>query len=333
MATKVFNFTTYQEPPTIVSNTEYLKFDKLNDMTIGEDDKTVKYEEKMLKKTMYNHWGQFKLLISEIMFLTYYWNPKEVPKPIVVYPGSAAGHHIYVLSQLFETVQFHLYDKHPNKKSAFDPRLIERPNITIFDKYFEDEEIKKYKLRNDIFFISDIRNLSYGGENKDESEQVAYQDLMLQRKWIITIRPVKAMLKLRLPWKFDQPSCSMLGGVAYKQPFAPSTSTELRLVCNEEYSDENYNYKKVEEIMAYHNTVTRAALFLNPLTLKEEPICPEYGFYNDWDSCYSTIIAMDYLTKFNIPTTKNNVISFLVYLQGHTSKSNMNEIRKGKDTE
>jgi len=301
-------------------------------MTIGDDDKTMNYDKNRVKQTINNHWGQFKLLISEMMFLTYYWNPKEVPHPIVVYPGSAAGYHIDVLSKLFETVEFHLYDKHPNKESAFFPKLKNNPNIKIFDKYFEEADINKYKLRNDIFFISDIRNLSYGTD-ENEDEEVAYQDLMLQRSWITTIRPVKAMIKFRLPWKFNQPSCSMLGGVVYKQPFARTNSTELRLVCNNDYTDENFNYQKVEKIMAYHNNVTRASLFLNPITLKEEPIYEKIGFYNDWDSCYTTVIVIDYLTKFNIPTTKNNVLKFLDFLQQNTSITNLNEIRQGKNTE
>ena len=266
--TTTFKFTTYQEPATISTNS-YLRFSRSEDMTVGDQDKTMKYDKNNPKQ--HNHWGQFKLLISEIMFLTYYWDPETIPNPIVVYPGSAAGYHIYLLSQLFESVTFHLYDKHPHKQSAFASNLASRPNIAIFNKYFEDIDINKYKDRNDVFLISDIRNLEYGKNEEDESEEMAYLDLKMQKEWVEKMAPVKAMLKCRLPWKFaDKNGCPMLSGVAYKQPWARTNSTELRLVCDSNSIVEHYNYKKVEEIMAYHNNVTRKEKFLNPINQKEQ---------------------------------------------------------------
>jgi hypothetical protein len=334
MNTKIFNFTPYQEPASVFNSDKNIKkFDRNIHMTIGDDNKTVKYQGKILTGKINNHWGQFKLLISELMFLTYYWDPELVPNPIVVYPGSASGFHIYVLSQLFEKVTFHLFDKHNDKESAFYPKLRERPNIKIFDRYFLDSDVDTYKNRNDIFFISDIRNLSYG-EKENESEKIAYDDLMLQRNWVISIRPVKAMIKLRLPWTYKDPSCLMLKGTAYLQAWAPSTSTELRLVCDNDYTDQEWDYRKVEEIMAYHNRFTRLDKYLNPLTMKDEAIYEEKGYYNDWDSCYTTIIIMNYLNKFNLPTTVANVKRMLDFLQANTnSKINLLDIREGKNKE
>src|SRR5437868_821867 len=55
-------------------------------------------------------WGQRKLLLSEIEFLTIYWNAQEIPDPIVVYVGAAHGNHIPLLSEMFPSFEFHLYD-------------------------------------------------------------------------------------------------------------------------------------------------------------------------------------------------------------------------------
>ena len=44
-------------------------------------------------KTMV-HWGQRKLLIAELEFLTFFWDPEIVPHPTIVYAGAAGGDHI-----------------------------------------------------------------------------------------------------------------------------------------------------------------------------------------------------------------------------------------------
>ena len=56
------------------------------------------------------HWGQRKLLLSEIQFITLYWDNLDVPIPILVYAGAAPGLHIPFLSQMFPEAEFHLYD-------------------------------------------------------------------------------------------------------------------------------------------------------------------------------------------------------------------------------
>ena len=86
--------------------------------------------------------------------------------------------------------------------------------------------------------------------------------------------------------------------------------------------------------MAYHNVNTRQMKFVNPLTGKQTPIYQEIGFYNDWDSVYTTIVAKDYLTKFNIPSTNKNILALLNALQANTTPhSNLLKIRKGGNTD
>jgi hypothetical protein len=57
--------------------------------------------------------GQRKLLMSEIDFLTQMLDNYDQPA-VMVYVGSAPGHHIHVLAQLFPRVKFILFDAEPH---------------------------------------------------------------------------------------------------------------------------------------------------------------------------------------------------------------------------
>src|SRR5690606_11262993 len=104
-------------------------------LTIGDNDPQLPYNNKNTKKTSV-HFGQLKLLMSEIEFLTFYWNP-SIKNPIVVYIGAAPGTHLDMLSKMFPSFEFHLYDK-LELPIIFDPILRNNPKITIHEKYFED---------------------------------------------------------------------------------------------------------------------------------------------------------------------------------------------------
>lgn len=75
------------------------------------------------------HWGQRKLLMVEIWFLTKYGGLSKN----IVYVGAAPGNHIYCLAVLFPEHNFYLYD--PNE-FAVKPR----PKIHIFKNLFTDKE-------------------------------------------------------------------------------------------------------------------------------------------------------------------------------------------------
>ncbi len=57
------------------------------------------------------HWGQRKLLISEVEFLTQYVEPEQ--ETTLVYAGAAPGTHILFLAEMFPTLHFILVDPRP----------------------------------------------------------------------------------------------------------------------------------------------------------------------------------------------------------------------------
>jgi Poly A polymerase regulatory subunit/RNA polymerase Rpb1, domain 2/Pentapeptide repeats (8 copies) len=102
------------------------------------------------------HWGQRKLLISEIDFLTDFAEDDD----IVVYAGASPGTHVAVLRLLFPRITFELYDT-----SKFSSKLYNKVENRYFDrlkvckKYLTpDLAQKRYGDRNSrVLYISDIR--------------------------------------------------------------------------------------------------------------------------------------------------------------------------------
>ena len=257
-------------------------------------------------------WGQLKLFTSELSFLNRYWNSSEVPDPVIVYVGAAPGNHIYFLSRMFPMAKFYLYDKQP-----FDARLETLPNVVIQQRYFEQDDIDTFKERDDVFFISDIRNIKYTkDENTEDTErlntQIVLDDMNLQMSWVKEIKPVKALIKFLLPYIYSwNPDTYMtyMDGDIYKQPWAGQTSTECRMVPDLELTPKNWDYKTYESMMFYQNNVIREHVkFVNPLTNIMEPISKDLGLLNDWDSTVFTMTVKDYLIKFNGETTPDAVL-------------------------
>jgi hypothetical protein len=257
-------------------------------------------------------WGQLKLFTSELSFLNRYWDTVAVPDPQVVYVGAAPGNHIYFLSRMFPQIKFHLYDKQP-----FEVRLSNLPNIVINQRYFEQVDIDMFKNRNDVFFISDIRNTKYTkDDNSEETErantEIINDDMNLQMNWVKEIKPVKALIKFLLPyvykWTTDKYMTYMDGDI-FKQPWAGQTSTECRMVPDLSLTPRNWNYEVYQSMMFYQNNVIREHIkFVNPLTNIVEPISKELGLLNDWDSTVFTMTVKDYLLKFNGETTPDAVL-------------------------
>jgi hypothetical protein len=260
-------------------------------------------------------WGQLKLFTTELQFLNKYWNPETHPNPICVYVGAATGNHIYMLAKMFPQFQFHLYDGR-----NFDPRLEGQENIKIFVKLFTDTEVDLYKNRDDVFFISDIRSLTYNTsefeteETQRKNEEIAINDMKLQMDWVTKIQPVKAHIKFRLPYCYDwceNAYFDYLDGEVYKQAFAPHTSTECRLVPDLTAPNRKWDYKVYEEMMFYHNNVVREHVkFANPLNNINEPISEELGLLQDFDSVVFVYTIKEYFEKFGQDVSNSQILGF-----------------------
>ena len=238
----------------------------MEDLNINENSLREPYRRRMKEMKRAIHWGQRKLLLSEIEFFTLYWDPNVIPRPLCVYAGSAPGIHISLLSKMFPVFTFHLYDPKPFK-------IVNSERITIFNEYFTDEVAARYGNRDDVFFVSDIRTIGYkevmdeelekrgvlktlvergikyfnpdasnipsdliglykqaSNATTDRIETQIWKDMEIQQEWVLNMNPAHAFIKFRLPYVYEGDRfVQYLKGSVFWQTWAPQSSTETRL--------------------------------------------------------------------------------------------------------
>lgn len=229
------------------------------------------------------HWGQRKLLFSEIEFLTNVSKHICLKECLIVYIGAANGIHLNIFPKLFKDIKFLLYDPKPFKINNETNFIIK----TGVEGFFTDEKINEVIEIADgkkIIFISDIRNEpSNNCKNVQESwEHIIWDDMLKQQKWAIKMNAEFMLLKFRTPYgdsknnekngyKTDIDDIKdmiifkdenliqsnnewnqilYLSGDLYLQLYAPCRSTETRLfVSKAKYTDEIFSENDGEKYL------------------------------------------------------------------------------------
>jgi hypothetical protein len=232
------------------------------------------------------HWGQKKLLLSEIQFLTKVCqklNTKSLKDYAVVYVGAAHGFHFPILYNLFPDLIWLLYDPARfSKEASMHPQ---KQRVKIFNQFFTDETIKHAKQNSEnrkILFISDIR--------LSPDEEAVMKDMISQAKWGTDLEADYMLLKYKLPYddentilyktntiddlqinpkyiinpklKADDKTLLYLKGDIYIQLFAHIHSIELRLMVekvNGKYELDIVKYSEIEKKMFYFNINLRTS--------------------------------------------------------------------------
>ena len=303
----------------------------IKDLVIGPHTQRAPYRRRTGEDKIALHWGQLKLHLSEVEFFTLYWDPAKIPRPTCVYAGAAPGTHITLLSKMFPTFTFHLYDPAKFSIEAND-------RIHLHNEYFTEDVARQYAGRNDILFLSDIRTADHemllteelakrGITQFDEDDEAigpadvineAYKvskvrnedqiwgDMKMQQSWVQIMNPEHALLKFRLPYALDGKDMRVqyLRGLVYWQVWPPQTSSETRLkpVRNAQgvYDVSDWSILEYEQWCFHHNFVVREQWrFKNIFNGKDEPIdAPE--LMNDYDSTAQAMILRLYLEKTGI---------------------------------
>lgn len=193
------------------------------------------------------HWGQRKLLLSEIEFLTMY---SDRDRPLV-YAGAAPGTHMPVLAKMFPTQKFILVD--PND---FD--VVETDRITIIQDFFTDELCKKYKDQN-VLFVSDIRTGMPLKQSSREVEARVKEDMDAQMRWHQALNPYRSMLKFRLP--YFPGKTNYVDGFVWLPLWGRVQTTESRLVVAKDAPIKEWDNTEYEEKLYHFNTVSRVCAY------------------------------------------------------------------------
>jgi cap2 methyltransferase len=203
------------------------------------------------------HWGQRKLLMSEIEFLLLSMPPKR-KKCVVVYAGAAPGTHVRILADLFPSHLFVLVDPAP-----FTVRP-EKGRIVIHQCMFTDELAKGMRAelepkKHHLLFISDVRSCDLDLHSEQVYNERINADMQSQAQWHKLLLPFKSMLKFRLPYAPGK--TEYLSGGIHLPVWGPGSTTECRLVVDTHPNTQIYDHVEHEQRMFHFNTVTRVALY------------------------------------------------------------------------
>lgn len=221
------------------------------------------------------HWGQRKLLLSEIELLVEVIsndirNGGTGRDFLIVYVGAAPGSHIPYLMELFAPkrsgLRIHVWDRPSRFDSIEDttvpieqrviritPSEFADPNMTgdyegFFTDYVAQKYIDRYGTDNRIIFISDIRDRA--------SEEAVHEDMMRQQDWVLALQPYASQLKFRLPFSGDK-EYRYLKGDVYTQAWSRTKSTEGRLLSYRPYTYHMYQVDDYDRLFSYFNVKTR----------------------------------------------------------------------------
>jgi cap2 methyltransferase len=243
------------------------------------------------------HWGQRKLLMSEIEFLTLL-RKAGLRRSLVVYAGAAPGSHIPFLCRLFPDVHFLLVD-------PADFNVRESSRVSIIQDLFTDElaeQIAREHADKAIYFVSDIRTADPDANTEDEVERRVRWDQASQMRWHDLLNSRRSMLKFRLPWDLSKPGVpdveyeeetEYLDGDIYLPVWGPQKTTECRLITHAGRPGARtmYNNKKYESQLMYFNNVTRHSLYSHDVTGQ--------GLDHCYDCMAEIHILQEYLLEFS----------------------------------
>lgn len=250
------------------------------------------YQEIPGLKSSVQHWGQRKLFLSELEFFNEFAEENDT----VVYVGAAPGIHFTLLSELFPTLNFILYDPR-----EFEKVLYRNPRFRIFQKFFGDNDALRYKGKN-YLFVSDIRTADTEKEERGMIEVRIMSDMRNQERWHLLMEPKKSLFKFRLP--FLNPNNPVLAhgrtvfeyldGDVRLQAFPRQTSAETRLIPFGKQKKQ-WDLKLYEDGMYSHNLLTRIEFY---------PYSPDvFGLDHCYDCALEVKLWQDYIKRTKINQT------------------------------
>jgi hypothetical protein len=127
----------------------------------------------------------------------------------------------------------------------------------------------------DVYFVSDVRTADWTLMDPRQVEEAVADDLSSQMRWHALIRPIRSLLKFRLPYESagqvgeaEEGEEGEEGGVTHYLDgkvmlpiFGPPTTTECRLDVGGDAPTRKYSNVEYGEAMFYHNTVSRVSAY------------------------------------------------------------------------
>ncbi len=253
------------------------------------------------------YWGQRKLILTEIEFLTNYGADR---KYLVVYAGAAPGSHINYLSSLFPRLLFVLFD-------AKDFSVNPTNNIQIIREAFTHDRAKRlYDSKEPILFICNVRTFNSPGN----ADNAIVNDMLDQIEWYKILKPRASLLNFRLSRGLG--TTQYLKGNLVIEPWASKRSTECRLIVDQDYLLVDYDHMEFENaLFNFHNDKRIRYYQHNMDEIKNE------GLDHCYDCRAEIFILQEYLKKSNKVKTEKELKSGTAAMSAEISRKIVDQKR------
>ena len=223
------------------------------------------------------HWGQRKLLLTEIEFLTNYGLDESY---LVIYVGAASCVYLEYLSSLFPDLYFRLYDT-----KRIPVRQTNR--IEIQSEPFSDQLARRYAVdKKKILFICNVR--TFGETSNPDS--LVMRDMQSQKTWCEVLQPQASLLNFRLI--LSEQKTKYFQGDLVIEPWASKRTNECRLVVTKTSRSINYDTQKFLNSLQYFHHVDRVQYYDHDM----DSVATE-GLDHCYDCRAEIFILHEYLTK------------------------------------
>jgi len=270
------------------------------------------------------HWGQLKMFLVLLMFFTQVIDINDTVVH-VVYPGSARGDNILILADMFPCIKWYLIDPSPFHKDLYThERVIEIKNEFFTDElatYYGSMFTKEFRNGNKVLFISDIRIAASDNDVKRDNDDDA--------RWHSIIKPDFGYLKFRCPYEGED-KYKFFDGKIYIQPFAPTGSTESRILCETELKERIYDIHEYQGKFFYFNRILRPSYYTKAI-IKDN----DY-FDHCYDCTYFSYLIKNYLDKFskvpkNIFYNVKDILQVMTTIKDRLLLSTMDRVKLSND--
>jgi len=264
----------------------------------------VNYELTAPKPKTIVHWGQLKMFLVTLLFLLKKVNPNE-KEVHVIYPGSGRGPiNLLIILDMFPNTKWYLIDPEDLLPKIKSKLTNHKQIIEIRQEFFTDEIAKEYyeKFKNRDFpllFFSDIRLTT--------DDEAILEDNDSNITWHKIIQPDYSYFKFRIDYEGDSNLYKYYKGDIYVQAYAPSSSTESRILFKKELVECTYKKDEYEGKFLYFNRILRPSYYRKAIIKNNN------YFDHCYDCTYYSYLIKNYLNKFKSfnPFKTNDILSIM----------------------
>lgn len=220
-------------------------------------------------------------MLSILQYLTYYLNSDKTQKVIL---NGYYSLYLEKIFKLFPILEWHLY-------GTSDSYVKKYNNVKIYKDAFDENEANLWSQdRSTLLYINNYIPKSKRFKTTLEEENDFYNNLKLQQKYLLIIKPQSTLINFKLPHtNLGYNSIEYFKGTMYKKIYSSQKNMETNLVITDFDSSVKYDVKTYEELLTYFNRVERLEKFNNPFF--------ESGNILDYESAAEMDVIIKYLYK------------------------------------